>query len=170
MLKKVGNPNLWVQFEQKVPCSSYLFHKIISVHKEIINMLKFYCSFVFPMALDNISKRNCTRVHHEPCNFYNRAKNAIYWIYTVSSSIRWPISKTNTHSTFFEQLVSGNKAQLQLMNCSSYTFRKKGWGSSEGRSCLLFFFVCLFFNNLLLFLFCKDIPWSLQHITLVLFC
>lgn len=81
-----------------------------------------------------------------------RAKNVIYWIYTASSSIRWPISKTNTHSTFFEQLVPGNKAQLQLMNCSSYTFRKKGWGSSEGRSCLPFF-VCLFFNNLLLFLF-----------------
>lgn len=126
--------------------------------------------FVFPMALDNISKSNCTRVHHEPCNFYNCAKNVIYWIYTANSSIRWPISKTNTHSTFFEQLVPGNKAQLQLMNCSSYTFRKKGWGSSEGRSCLPFFLFVCFLIICYCFCFRKDIPWSLQHITLVLFC
>ena len=170
MLKKVGNPNLWVQFEQKVCHAAVIFSiKSSQCTKKLLTCYNFSVPlyFLWPWTTSVKETVHVYTMNHAISTTVQKMQSTGY-IPLVHPSDGLSAKQIHTVRSL------NNWYQEIKLSCSWWTAHhtllgKKAEGRLRVEVVFLFLFVC-FLIICYCFCFRKDIPWSLQHITLVLFC
>lgn len=153
MLKKVGNPNLWVQFEQKVCHAAVIFSiKSSQCTKKLLTCYNFSVPlyFLWPWTTSVKETVHVYTMNHAISTTVQKMQSTGY-IPLVHPSDGLSAKQIHTVRSL------NNWYQEIKLSCSWWTAHHTLLGKkAEGRlrvEVVFFFFVCLFINNLLLFLF-----------------